>query len=115
MGVDYIDVEGIDWRVPDDGWKGKVREGEPNVQFKAFTTPAGAVPHGQLVFFEPNHHEAAHSHAESELFYILEGEVTIGDGVARAGTLVHIEGGTVYGPLRGGAHGVKFLRLQLNA
>ena len=114
MAVHYIDIEGIEWRIPDKAWKGKVGEGEPEVQFKPFDTASGAVPRGQLVFYEPGHVEAEHSHAEDEFLYILEGDATIGDDHVAAGMLVHVEGSTVYGPLKGGPDGLKFLRLHLN-
>jgi hypothetical protein len=113
MAVNIIDINSIEWRIPDKAWKGKVGDGEPEVQFKPFETQSDSVPRGQLVFYEPGHHEAAHSHDESEFLYILEGDCTVGDVLVTAGMLVHIEGKTVYGPLKGGPEGVRFLRLHL--
>ena len=50
-----------------------------------------------------------HSHPFNEMFYVLEGEVEIGDTLYTAGSCVFIEGGTPYGPTRA-PKGVKVLR-----
>jgi quercetin dioxygenase-like cupin family protein len=110
--MDVVDVEALDWQGVPDTWPGRAAYGEPGVKFKMFATGATAVPSGQLIEFEPDHHEAAHSHPESELFYILSGDLTIGDAVISPGMVIHIEGGTKYGPLTT-EHGCRFLRLSL--
>ena len=43
------------------------------------------------------------------MFYVLEGEMEIGDTLYTAGSCVFIEGGTPYGPTRA-PKGVKVLR-----
>ena len=110
--MDVVNLEALSWQGVPDTWKGKVAEGEPGVRYKMFTTGATAAPSGQLIEFEPGHHEAPHSHAESELFYIVSGDLTIGADAIAPGMVVHIAGGTVYGPLDTKA-GCRFLRLSL--
>jgi hypothetical protein len=110
--VDVVDLEGLEWQGVPDSWAGKAAEGEPAVRFKLFTTGAPAVPSGQLIEFEAGHVEAPHSHAESELFYFVAGDLTIGDEQLSPGMVVHIAGGTVYGPLST-KQGCRFLRLGL--
>jgi hypothetical protein len=113
MAVHAIDIEALEWLTPDDSWPGKVGPDEPQVQYKPFETTAKQVPRGQLVYYEPGHHEAEHSHPESEFLYFMEGDVAVGDLRVGAGTLLYIEGSTVYGPITAGAKGAKFLRLHL--
>lgn len=115
MAVHYTDLEDGNWlQASKSDWKGKVAAGEPDVQFRPFETASPVVPRGQLVQYEPGHHEARHSHEESEFLYVLAGEATLGDVQLRAGMLVHVEGGTEYGPIDSGPDGLKFLRLHLN-
>jgi hypothetical protein len=113
MTVEYIDTEKMDWTEVTKDWPGKVNAGEPDVRFKPFEVGSGVVPRGQLVEYEPGHVEKAHSHEESELLFIIDGDATIGDDPARSGMLIHISGGTTYGPVEGGPKGVRFLRLHL--
>jgi hypothetical protein len=110
--MDLVDVEALEWQGVPDSWPGRAEFGEPGVRYKYFTTGATAVPSGQIVEFESGHHEAPHSHPESELFYILTGDLTIGDDHIAPGTVVHIAGGTKYGPLTT-SEGCRFLRLSL--
>src|ERR1700722_8015783 len=113
MSVQYIDTEAMDWSEVTTDWPGKVNPGEPDVRVKPFETRSGVVPRGQLVQYESGHVEKAHSHDESELLFIIDGDVTIGGDPARPGMLTHIPGGTTYGPIEGGQKGVRFLRLHL--
>ena len=110
--MDVVDVETLEWQGVPDSWEGKAAEGEPGVRYKMFATGASAAPSGQLIEFEPGHHEAPHSHPESELFYIVAGDLTIGDDTLAPGMVVHIARGTTYGPLRT-VQGCRFLRLGL--
>ncbi len=98
--------------VPRD-WPGKVGPGEPDVRYKALTESSGAIPGIQLVEFEPGHTEQAHSHPEGEVLYLLRGEMAIGALCLRAGAGVVIERDTLYGPLRTGPEGARFLRVGL--
>jgi quercetin dioxygenase-like cupin family protein len=50
-----------------------------------------------------------HSHPYHEMFYVLEGEVEIGDAVYAAGACIFIESNTPYGPTRA-PKGAKVLR-----
>lgn len=113
MAVNIIDINTIEWRSPGKDWK--AGQDETTSEFKPFDTASGVVPGGQLVVFPPGHHQAAHSHEESEFLYFLEGECTVGGELITAGVLVHIDGKTVYGPLEAGPEGAKFLRLHLTA
>jgi quercetin dioxygenase-like cupin family protein len=110
MAITVVDVEGREWQTAPHSWSGKVREGEPDVRFKPFSTGSDRVPTGQLVEYEAGHLESPHSHAEDEILYLLSGELTIGDTALSPGMLVHIDGGTEYGPLRT-QRGCQFLRL----
>jgi quercetin dioxygenase-like cupin family protein len=50
-----------------------------------------------------------HSHPFHEMFYVLEGEIEIGDVAYPAGSCIYIEKGTPYGPTRAPKRG-KVLR-----
>jgi quercetin dioxygenase-like cupin family protein len=111
MAVRVVEIDNIEWQSAPRTWPGKAADGEPDVRYKPFSTGAHAAPAGQLIEFEAGHVEAPHSHAESEIFFVLSGGLQIGDAEVTAGMLVHIDGGTVYGP-RAPA-GCRFLRLSL--
>jgi hypothetical protein len=113
MGITYIDIESMDWLEVTDAWSGKVDPGEPDVRFKQFETGSDVVPRGQLVQYERGHCERAHSHRESELLFILDGDATVAGVPVRPGALIYIEGGTTYGPIQGGENGLRFLRLHV--
>jgi hypothetical protein len=98
--------------VPTD-WPGKVERGEPDVRYKVLTEARDAIPGIQLVEFEAGHFEQAHSHPEGEVLYVLAGEMAIGELKLGAGAGVVIERDTVYGPLRTGPAGARFLRVGL--
>jgi mannose-6-phosphate isomerase-like protein (cupin superfamily) len=83
------------------------------LRYKSLDTGVPGVPTVQLVEYEPGHEEPAHSHAGSEMLFVLDGEAAIGDRVVQAGTLVYIEGGTTYGPIKGGPDGMRFVRVDL--
>ena len=113
MAVHVVETGKMDWSGVPTSWKGKAQEGEPSVRFKAFDIGSGSVPRGQLVEYEAGHHEAAHSHDEDEILFLLDGGLRIGEAEASPGTLIYIEGGTTYGPLRAD-DGCRFLRLHLS-
>jgi hypothetical protein len=46
-----------------------------------------------------------HGHASDHLVYVLEGELTVGDRLCPAGTLIVLELGASFGPLIAGAQG----------
>jgi quercetin dioxygenase-like cupin family protein len=112
MTVEIVDLESIAWTEVSDDWPGKVATGEPDVQYKPFTLGSALVPGGQLVEYEPGHVEAPHSHSESELFFIVAGDLRLGDREITTGTVVHIPGGTVYSTVAG-PQGTRFLRLHV--
>ncbi len=110
--VVYFEQGARDWLgVPED-WAGKVPGSEPGVRYKLLTGDGAGIPGIQLVEFEPGHHEKPHSHPESEVLYVLDGEMTLGERTLRAGAGAFIEKDTVYGPLDTAA-GVRFLRVGL--
>jgi hypothetical protein len=112
-GIVPFESDTLPWLgVPSD-WPGKVRQGEPDVRYKILTEPKGAVPGVQLVEFEPAHFEQPHSHPEGEVLYVLRGEMSIGELRLTAGCGAVITKDTVYGPLRTGPEGARFLRVGL--
>jgi quercetin dioxygenase-like cupin family protein len=113
MAVNIVDIEGLDWSSVGDAWSGKAPDDQPGVRFKPFAIGEGPVPRGQLVEYEVGHFEGAHSHGEDEILFLLSGQLSIDDRQLSAGTLVYIEGGTVYGPLKS-QEGCRFLRLHLD-
>src|ERR1700686_319951 len=65
----------------------------------------------RVVEYAPDYLVEAHSHSASEVIYILNGQVSIGENRFGPGDAIHIEPNTMYGPLRAGAEGVRFLLL----
>jgi mannose-6-phosphate isomerase-like protein (cupin superfamily) len=111
MAVQLVDIEALEWQGVPDEWAGKVADGEP-VRFKPFSTGARAVPGGQMIEYQAGHVEAPHSHDESEIYFVLSGDLAIGDDRVAAGMLVYIAAGTVYSPST--ERGCRFLRLELD-
>ncbi len=110
--VVYFEEGAVDWLGVPNEWEGKAAPGEPGVRYKLLTGEKPGVPGIQCVEFEAGHHEKPHSHPESEVLYVLEGQMTIGDLNFRAGSGAFIVKDTVYGPLET-AQGVRFLRIGL--
>ncbi len=94
---------------------GKVAEGEPDVRYKVLTSGSDGVPGIQFVEYDAGHREKPHSHSESEVLWVLNGEVSIGGQTLRAGAGAFIEKDTVYGPLEAGNQGARFLRIGLGS
>jgi hypothetical protein len=111
--MNSVDLNAIEWTRVGDSWPGKVADDQPGVQYKAFAVGSSAVPSGQLVEYDPGHFEAEHSHVESEIFFIVAGDLVIGDMTLSQGMLAYIPGGTVYGPSVAGPAGTRFLRLHV--
>ena len=88
-------------------------EGEPDVRWQTLLPHGPGVPNVQFVEYEPGHHEKAHRHEEGEVFYVLDGELTIGGHRLRAGDGAFIPANTEYGPVIGGSEGAHFLRVGL--
>ena len=103
-------AEDCPWQLPPNDWPGKVADDAPQVRFRTLCEGT-RLPDVRLVEYEPGHHEAAHSHGETEALYILQGEIDLGGTTVTAGTLVVIEGDTTYGPLQAGRDGARFLRV----
>ncbi len=88
--------------------------GEParwGVRTKPYFEPAEVGMMLRVVEYAPHWVVEAHSHAAAEIIYILDGEVGIGEERFGPGDAIHIEPNTVYGPLRAGADGVRFVLL----
>lgn len=113
MAVRTIDIEQLDWASVDASWSGRAAAGKPGVRYKPFAIGAGSVPTGQMVEYEPGHVEGAHSHDEDEILFLTDGCLELDGRSLGPGTLVFIEGGTVYGPLSS-EEGCRFLRLHLD-
>jgi quercetin dioxygenase-like cupin family protein len=107
-----FEASALPWLGTPEDWAGKVRSGEPDVRYKMLTEAKGAVPGIQLVEFEAGHSEPAHSHPESEVIYVLEGEIQLGATTLGRGAGVFIEKDTVYA-LETGPVGATFLRVGL--
>lgn len=112
MTVNVVDIKALEWRDVPATRAGEAAGDGPEVRFKAFSTGAPAVPAGQLIVYEPGHVEGRHSHVEGEIYYMITGDLTIGEDRVEPGMLVYIEGGTEYGPSTTDA-GCHFLRLSL--
>lgn len=63
----------------------------------------------QVRHWGPDTNIPIHRHIGHEMFYVLEGEVEIGDQVYKAGDCIFIARGQLYGPTRA-PKGVKILR-----
>jgi quercetin dioxygenase-like cupin family protein len=82
-----------------------------SVRTKPYFDPSQAGMMLRVVEYAPDWVVEAHSHAAPEIIYILDGEVSIGADSYQPGDAIHIEPNTVYGPLRAGAQGVRFVLL----
>jgi quercetin dioxygenase-like cupin family protein len=91
--------------------EGGGRETRWGVRTKPYFDPAAVGMMLRVVEYAPQWLVEAHSHAASEVIYILDGEVSIGADSYGPGDAIHIEPNTVYGPLRAGAKGVRFVLL----
>lgn len=81
------------------------------IRTKPYFEPAEVGMMLRVVEYAPQYVVEPHSHAASEMIYILDGEISIGEDRFGPGDAIHIEPNTVYGPLRAGADGVRFLLL----
>jgi quercetin dioxygenase-like cupin family protein len=79
------------------------------VRTKPYFEPAEVGMMMRVVEYAPHWVVEAHSHAAAEIVYILDGEVSVGESRFAPGDAIHIEPNTVYGPLRAGLNGVRFL------
>jgi quercetin dioxygenase-like cupin family protein len=109
--VVYVDDAASEWRVSP--LKPGMKEGDPRVRSKLLSSGGEGIPLVLLAEYEPGHREPRHSHANSELLYILDGEATVEGRTVRPGMLVFVEGKTEYGPITSGANGVRFLRVEV--
>ncbi len=69
----------------------------------------GKGPGIMIRFWGPETDIPIHSHPFNEMFYVLEGEVEMGDLTYPTGSCIYISKGTKYGPTRA-PKGVKLLR-----
>ena len=85
------------------------------VRTKPYFEPAEVGMMLRVVEYAPDWVVEAHSHGASEIIYILGGEVSVGEDRFGPGDAIHIEPNTVYGPLRAGPQGVRFVLLFTGA
>ena len=85
------------------------------VRTKPYFEPAEVGMMLRVVEYAPGWVVEAHSHAASEIVYVLDGEVSVGEDRFGPGDAIHIEPNTVYGPLRAGPQGVRFVLLFTGA
>ncbi len=81
------------------------------VRTKPYFEPAETGMMLRVVEYAPDWVVEAHSHAAREIVYILDGAVSIGEERFGPGDAIQIEPNTVYGPLRAGPQGVRFVLL----
>ncbi len=98
------DVSWEENRTTDGG--GPVRWG---VRTKPYFEPGDVGMMLRVVEYAPQWVVEPHSHAAGEIIYILGGEVSIGQDRFGPGDAIHIEPNTVYGPLKAGPEGVRFV------
>ncbi len=79
------------------------------VRTKPYFEPAEVGMMLRVVEYAPHWVVEAHSHAAGEIVYILDGEVSVGQERFGPGDALHIEPNTVYGPLKAGPQGVRFV------
>ena len=109
MGIHVRQGEGVSWEENRTEKTGGTAQWL--VRTKPYFEPAETGMMLRVVEYAPECVVEPHSHAAAEVIYILHGEVTIGDNRFGPGDAIHIEPNTVYGPLRAGADGVRFLLL----
>jgi hypothetical protein len=54
-----------------------------------------------------------HGHRSDHLVYVLDGEITVGDVVCRAGTNIVLEQGAVFGPIEAGPGGALLYEVMM--
>ena len=87
-------------------------EGMPSKRYR--TQFIGDQEKGPWVYIsspEPDKLIPAHSHDQDEVIFIVEGELTIGDGTHGPGTVIFIERNTEYS-FTTGKKGLKFLNIR---
>lgn len=85
------------------------------VRTKPYFEPVDTGMMLRVVEYAPGWVVEAHSHAAAEMVYILNGDVTIGADRFGPGDAIQIEPNTVYGPLRAGPQGVRFVLMFTGA
>jgi hypothetical protein len=60
---------------------------------------------------QPGRTAPTHSHGQDEVFYVLQGEMVLGESRCGPGTVIYIERGTEYG-FTAGPEGVRFLNVR---
>lgn len=53
-----------------------------------------------------------HSHSQDEVIYVLEGLISVVDKQCPPGTVIFVKKDVVYGPLKAGPEGVKYLNIR---
>ncbi len=102
-----------DWQEVSADWPGRHKPGEPRVIYKVLM-PRGVdgMPNMQRTTYEPDHFEPPHSHEESEVLYLIGGELMFGDQTLGFGDAIFVPANTRYS-LRAGAAGCEFVRVGL--
>lgn len=63
--------------------------------------------------YDPGMLVERHGHRSDHIVYVLEGEITVGDVVCRAGTNIVLEQGAVFGPIEAGSDGAFLLEIMM--
>jgi quercetin dioxygenase-like cupin family protein len=110
-GIQYVHSDDVEWRL---GTQKPGIDGgaNPDVHFKPLFGGESMPLRAQLCEYEPGHYEPAHSHPTSEVLYVLQGSLTVGDQEFTAGAALFVAAGTTYGPLTGGDDGTLFMRVD---
>jgi quercetin dioxygenase-like cupin family protein len=78
------------------------------IRFKSVCDGSDGAPRIQQIAYTPGHTSELHHHDIGELFVVLEGSLSFGDGESGPGSLVYIPAGTDYATVAGDAGAVFF-------
>ncbi len=80
------------------------------IRFKSVCDGSQGAPRVQQIAYTPGHTSELHHHGIGELFVVLEGSLSFGDGESGPGSLVYIPAGTDYATVAGD-RGAVFFRM----
>ena len=63
--------------------------------------------------YDPDMIVEKHGHMSDHIVFVLDGEVTVGDDVCRAGTHIFLEKGSAFGPLVAGPEGALLYEIMM--
>ncbi len=63
--------------------------------------------------YDPGMLTERHGHLSDHIVYVLDGEITVGEVICRAGTNIVLEKGAVFGPIEAGPAGALLLEIMM--